>query len=75
LISIAVLVLASLLAACGGSTHKKQSTTTTRAKTTSTTTSGPAQAHLRGITTFNYLEDEDFYAPSPWRVTIYDLRR
>jgi outer membrane protein OmpA-like peptidoglycan-associated protein len=74
LISIAVLALALLLAACGGSSHK-QSTTTTHAKTTSTTTSGPAQAHLRGITTFNYLEDEDFYAPSPWRVTIYDLRR
>jgi outer membrane protein OmpA-like peptidoglycan-associated protein len=75
LISIAVLALASLLAACGGSSHKKQTTTTTRARTTSTTTSGPAQAHLRGITTFSYLEDEDFYSPSPWRVTIYDLRR
>jgi hypothetical protein len=25
--------------------------------------------------TFSYVEDEDFYAPSPWRLTIYDLRR
>jgi outer membrane protein OmpA-like peptidoglycan-associated protein len=77
LISIGVLALACLLAACGGSSHKKQSTTTaTRAKTTSTTTDSAAQQpHLRGIATFSYLEDEDFYAPSPWRVTIYDLRR
>ncbi len=74
MISLAVLALACLLAACGGSSHKKQSSTSTRA-TTTRTTSRPAQTHLRGFATFNYLEDEDFYAPSPWRVTIYDLRR
>jgi outer membrane protein OmpA-like peptidoglycan-associated protein len=75
LIAVSLVALAGMLAGCGGSGHKKQGSTAAQRTTTSTTKTQPAQTRLRGIATFSYVEDEDFYAPSPWRVTIYDLRR
>lgn len=74
--SLCLLAAVGLLAGCGGSSsHTKSSTSAKRSTTASTqaTTSSPAK--LRGIVTFSYMQDEDTYQPSPWRVTIYDLRR
>lgn len=64
-----------LLAGCGGSSHKHSTTTATRPAKATTTATTPHAATRRGILTFRYLEDENVYEPSPWRVTIYDLRR
>jgi OOP family OmpA-OmpF porin len=75
LLPIWLLAAGALATGCGGSGSPHTHTAAAKPSTTSTHTSTDHPAQLRGIVSFNYLEDEDFYQPSPWKVTIYDLRR